>query len=62
MRVGLERMRKGKVDQLKKEFEMISFRDGEYVDDFALHLTNLVTSLAMLGEPIYETRVCREIL
>jgi hypothetical protein len=62
MRVGLERVRKGKVEQLKKEFEIISFRDGEYVDDFALRLTNLVTSLGMLGEPIYETQVRREIL
>ena len=42
MRVGSDRVRKGKVQQLKKEFEMISFRDGESVDDFALRLTNLV--------------------
>ena len=29
MRVGSDRVRKGKVQQLKKEFEMISFRDGD---------------------------------
>jgi hypothetical protein len=28
-------------DHVQKEFEMISFRDGESVDDFALRLTNL---------------------
>jgi hypothetical protein len=41
MRVGSDRVQKGKVQQQKKEFEMISFRDGESVDDFALRLTNL---------------------
>lgn len=62
MRVGPDRVQKGKVQQLKKEFEMISFRDGESVDDFALRLTNLVTSLATLGAPIDETQVVEKFL
>ena len=62
MRVGSDRVRKGKVQQLKKEFEMISFRDGESVDDFALRLTTLVTSLATLGAPIDETQVVEKFL
>ena len=62
MRVGSDSVRKGKVQQLKKEFEMISFRDGESVDDFALRLTNLVTSLATLGAPIDETQVVEKFL
>ena len=62
MRVGSDRVRKGKVQQLKKEFEMISFRDGESVDDFALRLTNLVTNLATLGAPIDETQVVEKFL
>ena len=62
MRVGSDRVRKGKVQQLKKEFEMISFREGESVDDFALRLTNLVTSLATLGAPIDETQVVEKFL
>lgn len=55
MRVGTDRVRKGKAQQLRREFETISFRDGEKVDDFALRLSNLVTSLATLGEPIDES-------
>jgi hypothetical protein len=62
MRVGSDRVRKGKVQQLKKEFEMTSFRDGESVDEFALRLTNLVTSLATLGSPIDETQVVEKFL
>jgi hypothetical protein len=62
MRVGSDRVRKGKVQQLKKEFELISFHYGETVDDFALRLTNLVTSLATLGAPIDETQVVEKFL
>ena len=41
---------------------MISFCNGESVDDFALRLTNLVTSLATLGAPIDETQVVEKFL
>jgi hypothetical protein len=61
MRVGSDRVRKGKVQLLKKEFQMISFCDGESVDDFALRLTDLVTSLPTLGAPIDETLSRREV-
>jgi hypothetical protein len=62
MRVGSDRVRKGKVQQLKKEVEMISFRDGESIDNFALRLSNLVTSLATFGAPIDETQVVEKYL
>jgi hypothetical protein len=35
---------------------------GSSVDDFTLHLTNLVTSLATLGAPIDETQVVEKLL
>jgi hypothetical protein len=41
---------------------MILFHDGEPADDFALRLTNLVTSLATLGAPIDETQVIEKLL
>jgi hypothetical protein len=62
MCIGSDRVRKGKVQQLKKEFEMVSFRDGKSVDDFALRLTNLITSLATLRAPIDETQVVEKLL
>jgi hypothetical protein len=55
-------VRKGKVQQLMKEFDMISFRDGKPIDDFVLRLTNLVTSLATLRAPIDETQVGKKLL
>jgi hypothetical protein len=62
MRVGSDHVWKGKVQQLKKEFEMISFCDGESVDDFALRLTNLVTRLATLRAPTDKTQVVENFL
>lgn len=62
MHVGTDPVRKRKAQQLRREFEMISFRDGERVVDFVPCLTNLVTSLAMLGEPIDESQVVEKFL
>jgi hypothetical protein len=59
--VGSDGVLKGKVQQLKKEFEIISFLIGESVDDFALRLTNLITRLATLGAPIDETQVIEKL-
>ena len=41
---------------------MISFHNGDSVDDFTLRLTNLVTNLATLGAPIDETQVVEKFL
>lgn len=62
MRVGTDRVRKGRAQQSRKEFETISFHDGKYVSDFALRLTNLVTSLATLVEPVDESQVILKFL
>jgi len=34
--------RKASAQRLRKEYEMISFHDGESVDDFAMHLFDLI--------------------
>lgn len=62
MRVGTDRVWKGKAQQSRKEFETISLHDGESVSGFALRLTNLVTSLATLVEPIDESEVIEKFL
>jgi hypothetical protein len=50
MRIGDDRVRKSTAQSLCAEYEQISFRDGESVDDFALRLSNLVQRLAILGD------------
>ncbi|WVZ84977.1 hypothetical protein U9M48_031942 [Paspalum notatum var. saurae] len=57
IRVGSDRVKKAKVQQLRHEFETIAFRDGEAVEDFALRLTSLVSQLGTLGEVIKEETV-----
>jgi hypothetical protein len=43
--------------QQLKEYEMISFRDGESVDDFALHLSRIVHQLEVLGDLVNDDKV-----
>ena len=43
MRLGGDRVRKAKAQQLRREYEAIAFRDGEAIEDFALWLTSLVS-------------------
>ncbi|XP_072147529.1 uncharacterized protein [Setaria viridis] len=62
MRIGDDRVRKSTAQALRAEYEQISFRDGESVEDFALHLSNLVQRLAILGDPEPEEKVVRKYL
>jgi hypothetical protein len=54
MRLGGYRMRKAKAQQLRREYEAITFRDGEAIEDFALRLTTMVSQLGQLGDTIGE--------
>ncbi|WVZ68640.1 LOW QUALITY PROTEIN: hypothetical protein U9M48_017559 [Paspalum notatum var. saurae] len=60
IRVGNDRVKKAKVQQLRREFETIAFRDGEAVKDFALRLTSC--QLGTLGEVIKEETVVAKYL
>jgi len=43
MRLGGNRVRKAKAQQLRREYEAIAFRDGEAIEDFALRFSTLVS-------------------
>lgn len=51
MRIEDNRVRKSMAQTLRVEYEQITFRDGESVEDFALRLSNLVQRLSILGDP-----------
>ncbi|WVZ81050.1 LOW QUALITY PROTEIN: hypothetical protein U9M48_028477 [Paspalum notatum var. saurae] len=61
-RPSADHMKKAKVQQLQREFETISFRYGEVVEDFALRLTFLVSQFGTLGEEIKEETVVAKYL
>ncbi|WVZ84642.1 LOW QUALITY PROTEIN: hypothetical protein U9M48_031649 [Paspalum notatum var. saurae] len=50
MRLEDDRVKKTRVQQLRREYEALKFRDGEKVEDFALRLQALVSELAALGK------------
>jgi hypothetical protein len=54
LRVGSSAVRNAKAQRLRREFESITFRDGEAVDDFCLRMSNLVAALASVEEEIHE--------
>jgi hypothetical protein len=62
MCVSSDKVQKGRAQQLGREFEAMTCRNGEKVDDFALHLSNLVINLEELGEEIEEQRVVEKLL
>jgi hypothetical protein len=62
MRGGDERVKAANVQRLMKEFELLSFRDGETVADFAVRVDRLTARLGDHGEVLDDSRVVRKVL
>jgi hypothetical protein len=62
IRVGAERVRESKAQNLRKEWEAIRFKPGETVDDFGMRLQELVHQLDVLGDPVDDKKVIRKYL
>jgi hypothetical protein len=59
---GDEHVKVANVQCLMKEFELLSFRDGETVADFAVRVDRLNTRLIDHGEVLGDSRVVRKVL
>ncbi|KAK1653565.1 hypothetical protein QYE76_071370 [Lolium multiflorum] len=59
---GMDRVRDTRVRRLRTEFETISFKDGERIDEFGMRITNLASSLHSLGDPCNDDKVVRKFL
>jgi len=62
MRLGADRVKDLNAQKLIQEFENISFKEGETVDDFGTRIYSLVANLKSLGETADETRVVKKFL
>jgi hypothetical protein len=62
MRVSDDRMKSASLQCLMKEYENITFHDGNSIDDFTMHINMLVASVRELGEELEDSRVVRKIL
>ena len=51
MRISDDRIRKTSAQRLRRQYEELTLRDGEGVEDFALRLTGIVNQLSTLGDP-----------
>src|SRR4051812_12652118 len=59
---GNDRVRDSRMWQLRTEFETIAFKDGERIDDFGLHITNLAATMRSLGDTCDDEKIVRKFL
>ena len=59
---GADRVKKARVQTLKSEFESMSRKDSDSLDDFCLKISALVTNFRALGEEAAEAYVVKKIL
>nr|GEV06275.1 hypothetical protein [Tanacetum cinerariifolium] len=57
-----ERVKTGKVQTLKAEFETLSMKDTEIIDDFAMKVNNIVSNIRALGKKVEEAYVVKKLL
>jgi hypothetical protein len=53
-RIGSDRARKTTLQTLRKEWENLTYKPGEDVDDFALRLNTLLQKMAQFGDDTYD--------
>nr|GEW80220.1 zinc finger, CCHC-type [Tanacetum cinerariifolium] len=57
-----ERVKTAKVQTLKAEFETLSMKDTEIIDDFGMKVNNIVSNIRALGEKVEEAYVFKKLL
>jgi hypothetical protein len=62
MRIGSDRAKKAKAQQLRCDFDDMKFRPGESVEDFGLRLQSLVSQLAVFGKVMEEEDIVAKLL
>jgi hypothetical protein len=62
VRVGVERVRESKVQQLRRDFAAITWKEGETAEDFSVRITGLANNLRTLGDDISDAIVVRKML
>ena len=62
IRVGVERVRESKAQQLRREFAALSWKEGESAEDFSVRITGLANNLRVLGDNISDVDIVRKML
>lgn len=62
MSLGADKVKMAKAQTLKCEFEALSMKESEPLDDFCLRLNSLVANIRALGEKVEEAYVVKKML
>ena len=62
MSQGADRVKKARIQTLKAEFEVMSMKDTDQLDDFYMKLNGLVSNIRALGEEVKESYVVKKLL
>ncbi|XP_078433074.1 uncharacterized protein LOC144704507 [Wolffia australiana] len=62
MRIGDDRVRKTSAQNLRRQFDLATFKEGECVEDYTLRLNSMASTLTTLGNKIEETQVVEKII
>jgi hypothetical protein len=62
IRVGVERVRESKAQQLWREFAAIAWKEGESAEDFSIRISGLANNLRALGDDVADAVVVRKML
>uniref|UniRef100_A0ACD6AP94 Uncharacterized protein n=1 Tax=Avena sativa TaxID=4498 RepID=A0ACD6AP94_AVESA len=59
---GNDRVRDSRVRRLRTEFETVTFKANERIDEFTMHISNIASALRSLGDSVDEEKVVRKFL
>jgi transposase InsO family protein len=62
IRVGVARVRECNTQQLRRELAVVSWKEGESVEDFSVRITGLANKLRILGNCIPDAVIVRKML
>lgn len=62
MCLGADRAKQAKIQTLKSEFESLSMKDTDLIDDLCMKLNGIVSNIRALGEPVAEAYVVKKLL
>lgn len=62
LRLGTDKEKKAWIQTLKEEFETLSMKETEPLNDFYSKLNGLVTNIRALGETVEEASVVKKLL
>lgn len=60
--LGADRVKLAKIQTLKAEFESLTMKETEQIDEFSMKLNGLVTNIRALGEEVQERYVVKKLL